>query len=99
MPDQGAVLKRNPNYHGSRPHAFDEIDVIFDIGAAQKVKEVVAGTLDYASLHDLPAGQRASLAASNGPGARPPERAAPVLRPPAAGHPEPLHEHQPAVVR
>ena len=65
--DQGAVLKRNPNYHGSRPHTFDEIDVIFDIGAAQKVKEVEAGTLDYASLYDLPAKQRASLAASYGP--------------------------------
>ena len=25
-PEQGAVLKRNPNYHGPRPHGLDEID-------------------------------------------------------------------------
>ena len=35
-PDQGAVLKRNPNYHGSRPHTFDEIDVSVEISGARK---------------------------------------------------------------
>ena len=100
VPDQGAVLKRNPNYHGSRPRMFDEIDVSVDISGARKVKEVEAGTLDYASLYDLPAGQRASVAASYGPRSadRPSGRSA-VLRPLAAGRAEPLHEHQPTVVR
>jgi peptide/nickel transport system substrate-binding protein len=67
-PGQGAVLKRNPNYHGSRPHAFDEIDYRDGIGAAQSVKEIEAGTSDFAVVSDLPDGQLASLAARYGPG-------------------------------
>jgi YVTN family beta-propeller protein len=72
-PEQGAVLKRNPNYHGSRPHAFDEIDYESSIGAAQSVREIEAGTTDFAVVSDLPDGQLASLAArygSDSPAAR-----------------------------
>ena len=67
-PEQGAVLKRNPNYHGSRPHAFDEIDFETSTGAAQNVREIEAGTSDFAVVGDLPATQLASLAARYGPG-------------------------------
>ena len=73
-PGQGAVLKRNPNYRGSRPHAFDEIDYSVGIGAAQSVKEIEAGTSDFAVVgglpvvvEGLPAAQVASLAARYGP--------------------------------
>ena len=67
-PGQGAVLKRNPNYHGSRPHALDEIDYSVGIGAAQIVKEIEAGTADFAVVDYLPSGQHASLAARYGYG-------------------------------
>ena len=67
-PEQGAVLKRNPNYHGSRPHGFDEIDYESGIGSAQNVKEIEAGTSDFAVVTDLPRSQFASLAARYGPG-------------------------------
>lgn len=67
-PGQGAVLKRNPNYGGSRPHALDEIDYSVGIGAAQSAKEVEAGTIDFAVVDGLPAGQLASLASRYGTG-------------------------------
>jgi peptide/nickel transport system substrate-binding protein len=66
-PEQGAVLKRNPNYHGPRPHGFDEIDYETSIGSAQSVREIEAGTSDF-SVVDLPSGQFASLAARYGHG-------------------------------
>jgi len=66
-PEQGAVLKRNPNYHGSRPHNFDEIDYQASTGSAQNVREIEAGTSDFAVVSDLPGGQLASLAARYGP--------------------------------
>ena len=53
------MLKRNPNYRGSRPHALDEIDYSVGIGAAQIVKEIEAGTADFGVVDDLPAGQHA----------------------------------------
>jgi len=67
-PAQGAVLKRNPNYHGSRPHAFDEIDYEDGTGSAQNVREIEGGTSDFAVVSDLPDRQLASLAARYGSG-------------------------------
>ena len=69
-PEQGAVLKRNPNYHGSRPHAFDEIDYETAVSVRRRaVREIDAGTSDYAVVGgDLPNGQLASLAARYGSG-------------------------------
>ena len=67
-PGQGAVLKRNPNYHGSRPHALDEIDYSVGIGAAQIVKEIEDGTADFGIVDDLPLEQHATLAARYGSG-------------------------------
>jgi peptide/nickel transport system substrate-binding protein len=66
--EQGAVLKRNPNYHGSRPRVFDEIDYESSTGSAQNVREIEAGTLDFAVVGDIPGGQLASLAARYGSG-------------------------------
>ena len=51
-PGQGAVLKRNPNYHGSRPHTLDEIDYTDNVGAAQSVPDIEAGKADYAAAGD-----------------------------------------------
>ena len=65
-PGQGAVLKRNPNYRGSRPHALDEIDYSVGIGAGQIVKEINDGTADFGVVDDLPREQHASLAAHYG---------------------------------
>jgi YVTN family beta-propeller protein len=64
---QGAMLKRNPNYHGSRPHSLDEIDYSVGVGSTQRVKEIEAGTADYTVVEDLPPAQIASLRARYGP--------------------------------
>ena len=67
-PGQGVVLKRNPNYHGSRPHALDEIDDYVNVDPAQSVKEIETGTADATgdSL-SLTRAEAASLNASYGP--------------------------------
>ena len=70
IPGQGAVLKRNPNYGGPRPHSLDEIDYSVGIGAAQIVKEIEDGTADFGVVDDLPHGQHASLAGRYGSGSR-----------------------------
>ncbi len=67
-PGQGAVLKRNPNYHGSRPQALDEIDYSVGIGATQIVKEIEDGMADFGVVDDLPPGRHAGLAARYGSG-------------------------------
>ena len=66
-PEQGAVLKRNPNYHGPRPHAFDEIYYEASTGSGQNVREIEAGTSDFAVVGDLPPTQLTSLATRYGP--------------------------------
>jgi peptide/nickel transport system substrate-binding protein len=67
-PGQGAVLRRNPNYHGSRPHALDEIDYTVGVGRAQGAKEVEGGTADFTLVDGLPAKQLARLVSRYGPG-------------------------------
>ena len=66
-PKQGVILKRNPNYHGSRPHTLDEIDVTIHVGSEQSFKEVEAGTSDFAAS-GIPAAKVASVAARYGVG-------------------------------
>jgi YVTN family beta-propeller protein len=41
------VLKRNPNYRGSRPHHFAEIDIELDVGPRISQADVEAGRADY----------------------------------------------------
>jgi YVTN family beta-propeller protein len=65
-PGQGAVLKRNPNYAGGRPHRLAEIDLTTGVGRAQTVAQIEAGTADYA-LDGVPPSADATLAHRFGP--------------------------------
>ena len=47
-PNQGVVLTRNPNYHGSRPHRLARIELAVGIPGPRAVAQVEAGTADYA---------------------------------------------------
>jgi ABC-type oligopeptide transport system substrate-binding subunit len=69
QPGRRLVLKRNPNYHGPRPHQLDELDIALNIGAAQAIKDVEAGRADYVSFawyEQTPPGESARLAARYG---------------------------------
>jgi peptide/nickel transport system substrate-binding protein len=61
-PNQGVVLARNPNYHGSRPHHFARIELAVGISAQRAVAEIEAGAADYTSP-GLDSGARTTLAA------------------------------------
>jgi DNA-binding SARP family transcriptional activator/ABC-type transport system substrate-binding protein len=54
------LLKRNPHYHGPRPHALDAIVLREGIDAARAIERVQDGTLDGVTLAD-------SLVTSGGP--------------------------------
>jgi YVTN family beta-propeller protein len=70
-PGQSVVLLRNPNYHGSRPHRIDRIELDIGIPFRRAVADVEAGTADFttiagpgsANLHGL----ATELAARYGP--------------------------------
>ena len=47
LTDSLAVLKRNPNYGGSRPQHLDAIVVEFNVPAAEAATRIEGGTLDY----------------------------------------------------
>jgi len=49
-PGQGAVLLRNPNYHGHRPRRFARIQLRVGIGAQRAINEIAVGTADYTTL-------------------------------------------------
>jgi YVTN family beta-propeller protein len=66
-PRQGAVLRRNPNYHGPRPHHLQEIDVSLDIGQKQTVGAIEAGRADFAAAGVPPRSAR-TLVKRYGPG-------------------------------
>ena len=69
-PDEGVVLKRNPNYSGGRPHRLAEIRLVEGVGRARGASHVEDGTTDYAPGSEfiglLPDAGR--LARSYGPG-------------------------------
>ena len=44
------VLRRNPNYGGTRPARFREIEVALDVGEAATAAAVLAGRADYAMV-------------------------------------------------
>jgi class 3 adenylate cyclase/ABC-type transport system substrate-binding protein/streptogramin lyase len=44
-----AVLRRNPNYHGDRPHRLDAVVYEMGINTGPAAKRIESGTLDYAS--------------------------------------------------
>ena len=47
LTDSLAVLKRNPNYGGSRPQHLDAIVVEFNVAPSEAVTRIENGTLDY----------------------------------------------------
>ena len=57
------VLVRNPNYHGSRPHNFERIQVAMGMSPGQAIAAVKAGTADETSLNDS-GGSSAGLSGS-----------------------------------
>lgn len=61
------VLRVNPDYHGKRPHFFDEIVYHANVPAAESEAAIKAGTVDYAA-DGLPIEDYAALAAAYGPG-------------------------------
>jgi peptide/nickel transport system substrate-binding protein len=65
-PGEGVVLKRNPNYHGSRPQRFAEIDLAVNVSPSRAIPQVQAGRADYSPY--IGAAQATALAARYGPG-------------------------------
>jgi len=49
-PGTAVVLVRNPNYHGSRPHRFERIEVAIGMSTGRAVAAVKAGTADNTTL-------------------------------------------------
>ncbi|MFL5862783.1 MAG: ABC transporter substrate-binding protein, partial [Solirubrobacteraceae bacterium] len=49
-PHQGVVVRRNPNYHGNRPHHFATIQVTFGVPPKRAAGEIIAGTADWTPL-------------------------------------------------
>lgn len=68
IPGQGVVLTRNPNYHGSRPHRLDRIELRVGISDQRAVAQIEAGTADYLADGAVPATDATRLAARYGPG-------------------------------
>ena len=66
-PRQQLVLKRNPNYRGERPRRFDRIVYTLGVDPARAMRDVKAGTADYAA-DGLPRDAGPTLAATYGPG-------------------------------
>ena len=66
-PGQGVVLKRNPNYHGNRPHRLDRIGLAVGVAKEKGVRQIEAGKADYAIDGIAPAVD-SKLAARYGPG-------------------------------
>ena len=46
-PGEQLVLKRNPNYHGPRPHHLAEIDIALDVAPSRSMADVESGSADY----------------------------------------------------
>jgi YVTN family beta-propeller protein len=69
VPNRRLVLKRNPNYHGSRPQRLKEIDYTIGVAPSRSVADVEAGRSDYIAEGDLPPDPdaEAKLAARYGP--------------------------------
>ena len=66
-PGQGIVLKRNPNYHGSRPHRLSRIELAVGVSKDKAIGQVTSGTADFLA-DGVPPGSAARLAKRYGPG-------------------------------
>jgi ABC-type oligopeptide transport system substrate-binding subunit len=69
VPNRRLVLKRNPNYHGSRPQRLKEIAYTIGVAPSRSVADVEAGRSDYIADGYLPPDPdaEAKLAARYGP--------------------------------
>jgi ABC-type transport system substrate-binding protein/DNA-binding SARP family transcriptional activator len=65
-PRQQIVLRSNPNYGGDRPHHLAELVVAIGTGSARALREIKAGTADYA-LDGLPRDAGPRLESQYGP--------------------------------
>jgi peptide/nickel transport system substrate-binding protein len=61
------IVRVNPNYHGKRPHVFDEIVYQANVPSAESEAAIKAGTVDYAA-DELSSADYAALDAAYGPG-------------------------------
>jgi peptide/nickel transport system substrate-binding protein len=65
-PGQQLLLRRNPNYHGDRPHHLDQITFTIGIDSSRALAEIEAGKADYA-VDGLPRDAGPRLEAQYGP--------------------------------
>jgi ABC-type transport system substrate-binding protein/class 3 adenylate cyclase len=68
-PRQQLVLRRNPNYHGDRPHRLDQIVVAIGVDPARALRQIEAGKTDNA-LNGIPSEAGPRLEAEYGPGSK-----------------------------
>ena len=68
-PRQQLILKRNPNYHGDRPHHLDQIVFAIGIDPSHALEEIEAGKADYA-VDGLPRDAGPMLESQYGPGSK-----------------------------
>jgi ABC-type transport system substrate-binding protein/class 3 adenylate cyclase len=68
-PRQQLVLRRNPNYHGDRPHRLDQI--VYEIGVdhSRALEEIKAAKADYAA-DGVPREAGPGLKSAYGPGSK-----------------------------
>jgi peptide/nickel transport system substrate-binding protein len=67
-PGHGVVLTRNPNYHGSRPHRLQRIEVAVGMSGKRALAQVEAGTADYALFGAIGSADAPRLEARYGAG-------------------------------
>ena len=68
-PRQQLVLRRNPNYHGDRPHRLEQIVVAIGVDPVRALQQIEAGTTDNA-LDGIPSDAGPRLEAEYGPGSQ-----------------------------
>ena len=66
---QQLVLRRNPNYHGDRPHRLDQIVFAIGVDPSRALEEIEAGKADYA-VDGLPREAGPRLESEYGPGSK-----------------------------
>jgi YVTN family beta-propeller protein len=69
-PGQAVVLRRNPNYAGSRPHHLDRLVIALGVNKKTAEAEVVSGRSDFA-VDGIDASDVARITARYGPGSPP----------------------------
>jgi peptide/nickel transport system substrate-binding protein len=66
---QQLVLRRNPNYHGDRPHHLDQIVFAIGVDPSRALEEIEAGKADYA-VDGLPREAGPRLESEYGPSSK-----------------------------